>query len=383
MKLDRQMRDKRRRVEGDSDPLVTEHRMRVLRMREACAPLVRLAAAAQPPNLQVMSFHSAPLARGEIFDVTCFAGCAQYHALRTRGRVGPGMLSSVHIRATDFESQADASAGEHSKHTHKLHVPCMVYLATTHLAWAAEGNHERVTASSACHLQSTRADMEALEHYPIDATCDIVVVIIDTMTDSGHLHFCKEKGGEGASDTMSHVHAMDDEEDLTFSSGDPQAVMLLADQLIHRSAKDAVPHATVAAPLAAFALRCVRAGKLCHLFLVGCNTINCVLPIQRAIPADAHRSIWVMATSQVWPADLSSWLWHLYGHLGGADLTEFRLQTRMLLDEFTHHWKNQRVFDESMVAAMRGVDSLADLVHLDRMDKVYLTDGDLTVMERL
>ena len=89
--------------------------------------------------------------------------------------------------------------GEHAKETQKLHVPCMVYIATTHLAWAAEGNHERVTANSACHLQSTRADMEALQHHPIDATCDIVAVIIDVTTDGRHVHLCKEGGREGAS----------------------------------------------------------------------------------------------------------------------------------------------------------------------------------------
>ena len=75
---------------------------------------------------QVLSFHAAAKAQGEVFDVTCFGGCAQYHALRTQGKVGPGMLSSIHIRCTDFEAQAHTEEKEgHAASTHKLHMPCM------------------------------------------------------------------------------------------------------------------------------------------------------------------------------------------------------------------------------------------------------------------
>lgn len=345
-----------------------------------------------PP--QVLSFHAAAKAQGEVFDVTCFGGCAQYHALRTQGKVGPGMLSSIHIRATDFEAQAHTQdGGQHATSTHKMHMPCMAYLATTHLAWQRDPNHERISLDSACYLQSTRADVHGVITHPIDPTCDMVCIIMDVTTDALHVHLCKQGGSAGpaaaaeqAEEIRSHITAMDDEGDLTQASllQDPQAATMLAQQLIQRSYKDAVSHTNIAADLAAFTTRCVDAGKVVHVFLCGCNTINLALPLVAASPQHARSKVWLACTAKVWPSDLASWLWHLYGALADENMTAFRSETRQLLDEYTHHWKRQRVRDPSMSAAMDGVASLADLVYFDRLDRVSASaTGALTEMAPL
>ena len=343
-----------------------------------------------PP--QVLSFQAAPRAQGETFDVACFGGCAQYHALRTKGEAGPGMLSSVHIRCTDFEAQAHTEEKEgHAASTHKLHMPCMAYLATTHLAWLRDTNHERISLDSACYLQSTRADVHALITHPIDPTCDMVCLIIDVTTDGKHVHLCKQGGSAEAAaaeqaEIMSHMTAMDGEADLTQDAllQDPEAAAMLAQQLIQRSSKDMVPHTNIANDIAAFATQCVEAGKVVHVFLCGCNTINLALPMMAATPEHARSKVWLACTDKVWPSDLATWLWHLYGKLADENMSAFRSQTRQLLDEYTHHWKRQRVSDPSMAEAMAGVGSLADLVYFDRLDRVSVSaTGQLTEMAPL
>ena len=94
--------------------------------------------------------------------------------------------------------------------------------------------------------------------------------------------------------------------------------------------------------------------------------------------------MWLACTAKVWPSDLAPWLWHLYGELADENMTAFRSQTRQMLDEYTHHWKRQRVSDPSMLDAMHGVASLADLVYFDRLDRVSASaTGALTEMAPL
>ena len=150
------------------------------------------------------------------------------------------------------------------------------------------------------------------------------------------------------------------------------------------SYKDAVPHTLIAADIAAFATQCVEAGKVVHVFLCGCNTINLALPLVAVSPQHARSKVWLACTAKVWPSDLAPWLWHLYGKLADENMHAFRSQTRQLLDESTHHWKRQRVSDPSMAAAMAGVGSLADLVYFDRLDRVSASaTGALTEMAPL
>ena len=62
----------------------------------------------------------------ETFDITCWSGVHIYHTLRTQGHVGPGALSSTHIRVTDFEMAAsDIDTKESFKaKTRALFLPC-------------------------------------------------------------------------------------------------------------------------------------------------------------------------------------------------------------------------------------------------------------------
>ena len=81
-------------------------------------------------------------------------------------------------------------------------------------------------------------------------------------------------------------------------------------------------------------------------------------------------SVWVLATTQVWPGDMSTFLRSQYGATVSTDLAAFRLATRTILDEFSAHWKRQKIRDEAMSEQVRKFRSLADLVVLDRLDRV-------------
>ena len=140
-----------------------------------------------------------------------------------------------------------------------------------------------------------------------------------------------------------------------------------------RRAKDPVPIPTIAEPIGKLAVRLHEAGKLLHVLLTGCNTVNVVLPICKHIDGlcpDAKQSVWVLATNSVWPGDLSTFLWSLYGSTVSHDLKEFRSATRILLDEFTSHWRRQKVKDAGMDEHVKHLRSLSDLVLLDRLDNV-------------
>ena len=82
--------------------------------------------------------------------------------------------------------------------------------------------------------------------------------------------------------------------------------------------------------------------------------------------------MWMLATNDVWPGDLSTFLWCNYGSLVTHDLADYRRATRVLLDEYTVHWKRQKLRDVSMSAK---VESLANLVLLDRLDRVVDVAG--------
>jgi hypothetical protein len=152
-----------------------------------------------------------------------------------------------------------------------------------------------------------------------------------------------------------------------------------AQVLAQRRGKDPVPLAVVAENIAKLAVRAFELGKQFHLLLTGCNTVNVVLPICKQVDrfdAAAKQSIWVLATNSVWPGDLSTFLWSQYGSTASPDLAEYRSATRILLDEYTTHWRRQKVMDASMESKKAvAVASLADLVLLDRLDRVRDESG--------
>jgi hypothetical protein len=39
----------------------------------------------------------------ESFDISCMGGVEVYHAMRSSGKVHPGVLASIHLRMVDFE----------------------------------------------------------------------------------------------------------------------------------------------------------------------------------------------------------------------------------------------------------------------------------------
>lgn len=134
-----------------------------------------------------------------------------------------------------------------------------------------------------------------------------------------------------------------------------------------------MPLAVVAENIGKLAVRVHEAGKQLHLLLPGCNSVNLMLPLCTYVDgvcAAAKQSVWVLATNSVWPGDLSTFLWSQYGSTVSQDLAAFRLATRTLLDEYTSHWRRQKISDAAMEASSKRVKSLADLVLLDRLDRV-------------
>jgi hypothetical protein len=215
-----------------------------------------------------------------------------------------------------------------------------------------------------------------MKDHPIDPTVPIVTLVLDCTTDHRNFHLCKKGGtvhAEEEEEEDDEAHEEEEkarEEDQDDDENISSDILNFAALLGKCSKKDAVPLANLATHLAAFACRVHDVGKTLHVLLLGCNTVNLVLPLHQklsAIRPEALGSVWMLATSDVWPGDLSTFLWCNYGSLVTHDLADFRRATRVLLDEFTAHWKRQKLRDVSMTAK---VESLADLVRLDRLDRV-------------
>ena len=110
----------------------------------------------------------------------------------------------------------------------------------------------------------------------------------------------------------------------------------------------------------------------CHAL----TTALLALPIKHKLSEELQSRVWLLCTNEVWPSDLSSCLWHHYGGQVSADLGAFRMNTRVLLRDFTVHWQRQMIVNPSFEEARQSqVESLADLVHLDRMDRVTSVGG--------
>ena len=239
--------------------------------------------------------------------------------------------------------------GKFAKNTREMFPTTMQYMASMHEQWEVMPNHERISPLSACYLQATRQDLdEACSKLVIDESVPIVTVLLDLTTDLLSCHFTKLKVGTSLSPTPALLEGM-----------------------LARSTVDKVPIAQVAQFLTTLGTRAATLGKIVHLFALGCNTCTWLLPLKERVPKQWHSSIWVLCTNHVWPSDLSSCLWHFYGELVTKDLDQFRINTRVLLDQFTEHWKRQHITDESLAEAKTSeIKSLADLVFLDRLDHI-------------
>lgn len=255
--------------------------------------------------------------------------------------------------------------------THNMFLQCITYTASIHLAWEREANHTRISPSSRSFLQCTHHDMMLLSTAEIDPTVSVVTLILDMTTDKGHLHLVAPAAGTSQDSQEKAIKALLDD-DQPGHVVPPAEVAALAAELGARRCKDAVRWASVAATLKQLAERCAAQGKYLHVLATGCNTIQLAAPLKVQVPETAQPYVWMLCTSEVWPSDLASFLWHLYGSCAQPnDLTAFRQGTRELLGEYTDHYKRQRITD--MSRAELGLDgSLADAVHCARLDTVQI-----------
>jgi len=359
--------------------------------------LAVMARGAQPPPIQLMYFGAAPLHQGESFDIACFGGVTCFHATRSEGCIAPTVVSSVHLRCVDFETSCQAAnpkdKAAFEKNTRASADALMLYTATVDAEWSEEANHERISEHSFRVLQTSRQDFdEKLKRVEIDEKVPIVTLVVDCTTDHRNFHFCqasseaatkaatkKEQEKTEATTKKDLLEELDPDEEAPSDS-----VLSFAMQLCARRGKDMVPNARIAAPLAALGDRCHLLGKVLHVLLTGCNTRGVVLLVRDLLAEEARSSVWVLATNTVWPGDLSTFLWHHYGSMVSVDLRAFRDATRVLLDEYTAHWRRQKVRDGSMEDhGHTAGQSLAEHVVLDRMDKVKEGDGGIPIMAGL
>ena len=110
--------------------------------------------------------------------------------------------------------------------------------------------------------------------------------------------------------------------------------------------------------------------------LIACGLQHCscvAATVVSLLSAPAQKTLMVLATNSVWPSGISPLLWCCYFT---PDLTpqleEYREQTRKLLDEWTAHHRRQRINDDAMMDAMKNVKSMAELIVLDRADKIVV-----------
>ena len=211
----------------------------------------------------------------------------------------------------------------------------------------------------------------------IDEKVPIVTLVLDCTTDHRNFHFCH--ASSEATTKKELEECLDEEDDAPSDS-----VYSFAMKMCARRGKDMVPLARIAAPIAALGARCHHLGKVLHVLLTGCNTMNLVLLVRNLLAEEARSSVYVLATNTVWPGDMSTFLWHHYGSMVSVDLRAFRDATRVLLDEYTAHWRRQKIRDGSLEDhGHTAGETLASYVVLDRMDRVGEGDGGIPIMAGL
>lgn len=344
------------------------------------------------------------------------------------------------------EAKSKQPKEEFAKNTRDMFMPCLAYASSIHLAWAKEcPNHERISQQSLAIMQSTRYDLTDLQSTELDPAAQMVCLILDVVTDMSHFHLVKQaedesaegesalhaphapQSAEGESAGCSSIStnkygievaevacqagegmgehskgegvgehsvstkqfgkraalacmADDDSSGHIVSS---EEVASLAAELASRRHKDPVPLPFIAAAIASLTQRCASLGQMLHVLLLGCNTIQLVHHLKQKIPEAEQSRVWLLCTSEVWPSDCSSMLWHLYGALARPDdMHSFRAGTRTLLGEYTDHYMRQSILDESR-AELKLSGSLANAVHCDRLDRVVIVPGQGVQMELL
>ena len=264
-----------------------------------------------------------------------------------------------------------------------MFMPCLTYLSSIDLAWQKEPTHTRISPESISLLQASRADLELFKTLPVDPNASIVTLIIDCVTDRNHFHLVKEAAESQIDRWTAAARAAVEEEDEVVGGVSADEVAAATAKLAGRRVKDAVPVDVVASCIAPLADKCASLGKELHILLTGCNTISLVAPLKKRIADSSHACVWVMCTTEVWPTDVATFMWHLYGGLvRKGDMLEFRAGTRDLLGEYTDHFVRQHIVDQSLSDAGLEV-SLANAIRLDRLDRVEIVPGMLPDMAML
>ena len=166
--------------------------------------------------------------------------------------------------------------------TRAMHLQCLAYQASIHLAWEAEPNHERISSQSQCFMQCTRENLELLKNdIGFEPKASVVTLILDVITDKKHFHFVRETKESAKLYDEALASVIDDTD--SYQAVSAEKVAALAAVLAAKKTKDMVPLAHIAACIGPFADRCQAAGKELHLFLTGCNTISLCLPLQQVL----------------------------------------------------------------------------------------------------
>jgi hypothetical protein len=236
-------------------------------------------------------------------------------------------------------------------------------------------------------LQASREDLASLAAIELDESVPITTLIIDCTTDLRHFHLSKctaAAAAAAAARASTAAAATENEHERGDSAADEVA---LAAELKARCGKDEVPVDFIADAIAKLAARVASTQRTLHVLLTGCNTTSVALPLQAKVVAAHQQYVWLLATNNVWPSDLSFLLWHLYGETVSVQLDQYRLETRTLIDQFTCHYERQNIVMEALEehgmmrdGSLANVSSLADLVHLDRLDRIVELDGGFAEM---
>ena len=359
-------------------------------IRELCASLSAVSLNDKKPYLQIIYIQSNALHAGEVFDVTCFTGLTLFHTQRVKGETTVGCVESCTIRANALvmECQADSRDREpkasFAKNTRDSFMNVMVYMASIHLAWEKEPNHDRISQLSRCCLQATREDLLSLKNQEVDPAAQILTIVIDVTTDMKNVHLVKAADDRAQYGIEAAWECMGNDHDGIPGQAPNQVSAELAAELAARRVKDSVPHAFLAQAIAPLAAKCAERDVELHVLLIGCNTIQAVPALKTAIADEkVQQKVVVMVTSEVWPSDCSIFLWDLYGAAARVgDLTSFRTGTRTKLGEYTNHFTRQRIVDESR-EELKITGSLADAVHMDRLSDVRIAPGGEAVMQLL
>ena len=79
-------------------------------------------------------------------------------------------------------------------------------MASIHLAYEEEPNHERIGPNSFACMQATPQDLERLGQQQLDPGADVVTLIFDVVTDKRNFHLVKPSSAADLDDLEKQVN---------------------------------------------------------------------------------------------------------------------------------------------------------------------------------